>query len=146
HTEEIKHTFSSLPALLPPPPPVEAPREPPAQFDDSAILAKLDEVLSSRVTESEMTKAQAERLEEIQKQVSSTAEGLSAYIATQTRLITDGQETRAKEAQEAAALLEKSQAEKEKVDAELKALREEKDSLFTIVETLRADRDTLASQ
>ncbi|KAF1816289.1 hypothetical protein P152DRAFT_478849 [Eremomyces bilateralis CBS 781.70] len=152
HAEELKNTFTSLPALLPPallspttdsaPPPSLGPVE----FDDSAILAKLDEVLASRVTESQAVDVQASRLEEIQKQVSSTAEGLEAYIAAQTRLITDGQETREKEAQEAVALLEKSCAEKEKVDAELLSLRTEKDSLLAVVETLRSDRDALGAQ
>ncbi|KAF2088447.1 hypothetical protein K490DRAFT_72869 [Saccharata proteae CBS 121410] len=123
--EEIKESFSGLPALLPPPP---AAVEPVEQYDDTKLHEKLD-TLIGHATDAEKEVAQLERLEEIHKQVMTTAAQVTEFVTTQTRLITEGHESKEKEAEEAALLLERRLVQKDQIEADIHNLNDEKDSL-----------------
>jgi hypothetical protein len=138
-TDELK---TSLPALLPPPPPAI---EPPPSYDDSEVKGKLD-VLMEHVTATEHATSQLDRLDKIHAQVMATAAEVSEFVTTQTRLITEGHESKEKEAEEMALLLERRIAEKEHIENDIQGLSSEKESLMAVVEMLRSEREALASQ
>ncbi|KAF2746870.1 hypothetical protein M011DRAFT_526605 [Sporormia fimetaria CBS 119925] len=172
--EEVSRQLNSLPALLPPPPPVQEVEK----YDDSHVQEKLDKLIG-QVSDAEKAAAQSERLEEIHKQVKSTAAEVSEFVARQTQLITDGNEAKEREAEEVALLLERRLAQKEHLEADIAALKagkervvaelkeekeramaelrqekertvlelkEEKDALLAAVATLQAERENLANQ
>jgi hypothetical protein len=140
--EEIQSHFTNLPALLPPPP---APVEPVEKYDDSKVQEKLDKLLH-HADDGEMSSAQLQRLDEIHKQVMNTAAEVSEFVAKQTQLITDGHESKEREAEEVALLVERRLAQKEDLETDIQGLKEEKDSLLAIVAALQAERENLANQ
>ncbi|KAF2676546.1 hypothetical protein K458DRAFT_437208 [Lentithecium fluviatile CBS 122367] len=174
-TEELQKHFSSLPALLPAPPPAI---EMPEKYDDGQVQEKLDRLLG-HVDEAEKSTTQLTRLDEIHAQVKATAAEISEFVAKQTQLITDGNESKEREAEELALLVERRNVqkelleadveglkaekervmqelkdEKERVMAELKEekehtmqeLKEEKNSLLAVVAALQVERENLANQ
>jgi hypothetical protein len=174
-SEELQKHFSSLPALLPAPPPTI---EMPEKYDDGQVQEKLDKLLC-HVDEAEKSTTQVARLDEIHAQVKATAAEVSDFVAKQTQLITDGNETKEREAEELALMVERRstqkeqleadvenlKAEKERVMQELKEekertmaelkedrdramqeLREENDSILAAVAALQAERENLANQ
>jgi DNA repair exonuclease SbcCD ATPase subunit len=142
-TEEIKSSFSSLPALLPPPAPSTV--DTLDKYDDAPVHEKLDKLVES-LEASKDTKVQLDRLDQIHQQVMATASEVSQFVASQSRLITEGHESKEKEIEEVALLLQRRQAEKEHVENDIKSLQDEKLSLLAAVEQLRAERDTLTQQ
>lgn len=142
HTEEIKTTFSGLPALLPPP--LQLP-PPPEKFDDAPIQAKLDDLLA-KTNDPAASAVQLELLDKIHQQVMNTAAEVTAFVNTQTKLITEGHESKEKEAEEVALLLERRLGQKEHLEQEIKGMNDEKESLRQAVETLRREREELANQ
>jgi tetrahydromethanopterin S-methyltransferase subunit G len=75
--EEVQKYFSSLPALLPAPPPAI---EMPEKYDDAQVHDKLDKLLV-HVDKAEKTATQLERLDEIHAQVKATAAEVSDFVA-----------------------------------------------------------------
>lgn len=173
--EELQKHFSSLPALLPAPPPAI---EMPEKYNDAQVQEKLDRLLT-HVDEADKAATHLARLDEIHAQVRSTAAEVTEFVAKQTQLITDGSEAKEREAEELALLVERRTTQKEQLEAdverlnaekehvlqELKAekeramaelkderertiqeLKEEKDSLLAIVAALQAERENLANQ
>ncbi|KAF2195556.1 hypothetical protein K469DRAFT_649632 [Zopfia rhizophila CBS 207.26] len=151
--EEMQNHFSKLPALLPPPPPAIEPAE---KYDDTRVQEKLDKLLG-HTDDGEKSSAQLERLDEIHKQVMATAKEVTDFVAKQTQLITDGHETKEREAEEVALLLERRLVQKEQLELDIQALKEErertmqdlkeeKDSLLAIVAALQVERENLANQ
>ncbi|PVH91843.1 hypothetical protein DM02DRAFT_314253 [Periconia macrospinosa] len=173
--EELQKHFSSLPALLPPPPPAI---ELPEKYDDAQVQEKLDKLLC-HVDEADKAAHQVERLDEIHAQVKATATELSEFVAKQTQLITDGNESKEREAEELALLVERRTTQKESLESDIEELKaekhrvmqelqeekeramaelreekertiqevkEEKDSLLAVVATLQAERENLANQ
>ncbi|KAH0373577.1 hypothetical protein KCU84_g3670, partial [Aureobasidium melanogenum] len=148
-TEELK---GALPALLP------APVEPVEKYDDSAVHEKLDKLVNdtavhekldtlvSLAGEAGAATAQMERLDEIHAQVKATAAEVSAFVALQQKQITDGQESKEREAEELALLLERRQVQKDNIESDISSLNEEKENLQAVVEALRAEKDALAAQ
>lgn len=139
-TEELKGNFTALPSLMPAP--VSEPME---KYDDSGLHEKLD-ALVGLASETGLASAQMERLDEIQEQVKATAAEFSAFMALQNKQITEGQESKEKDAEEVALLLERRQAQKDNIESEITSLNDEKESLKAVIEALRAEKDALSSQ
>ena len=116
-----------------------------ASTSDNAIHEKLDKLLDpeSRLVDSS---PQLERLDAIHNQVMASAAEITAFVASQTREITDGRESKEQEADEVALLLERRLAQKDTIESEITNLNGEKDTLRTAVESLRAEKEALATQ
>ncbi|PIA95991.1 hypothetical protein CB0940_10069 [Cercospora beticola] len=132
----------SLPMLMPPP--MEMPA-PPEKYDDSAVREKLDELMS-HVEEAKDRSAQLERLDEIHAKVMATATEVSAFVVAQNKQIQEDHESKEKEAEEIALLLERRLERKDQLEADITVLNEEKMSLQAAVEQLKAEKEALASQ
>jgi hypothetical protein len=165
--EELQTHFANLPQLLPPPAPVvethdkydDAPVqekldkllgiEPSSAYDDGVVQEKLDKLLNHA---DEATKAvgQFERLDEIHAQVKATAAEVSEFVAKQTQLITDGNESKEREAEELALLVERKSTQKEQLDAELENLRVEKAAqkaqLDADIQDLKAEKERVMQE
>ncbi|EON65528.1 hypothetical protein W97_04766 [Coniosporium apollinis CBS 100218] len=143
--EEIKNSFHAsvigLPALLPPPPP---PAPEPERYDDSHVQDKLNKLIE-HAADSEKSITQLDRLDQIHKQVLATAAEVSDFVAKQTQFITEGHESKEREAEEVALLLERRLAQKDQLESDITSLNHEKESLSTVVESLRAEKDALAA-
>ncbi|KAF2201288.1 hypothetical protein GQ43DRAFT_440723 [Delitschia confertaspora ATCC 74209] len=141
--EEIQSVlFTKLPALLPPPLP---PVEPVEQYDDSRLQEKLDKLLH-HADDAKNSAEQLKRLDEIHKQVMTTATEVSEFVSKQTQMITDGHESKEREAEEVALLLERRLTQKEQLETDIQGLKEEKDALLATVAALQAERENLANQ
>jgi len=152
--EELKTTVSAIPASLPlpaitappPPAPVADREEPvPEPYDDTEVHVKLDKLVD-HATEAGRSLAQIELLDQIHQQVLATASEVSEFVATQAKLITADHDSKAREADEAAIALEKRLAQKERVEADVVNLNEEKEALRTAVAKLHREKDVLATQ
>jgi chromosome segregation ATPase len=141
-TEEIRSSFTALPALLPAPPVIPEPVE---KYDDAHVQEKLDQLMGY-VSETKEATNQLDRLDKIHEQVLATAAEVSQFVTSQTRLITEGHESKQKEADEVALLLERRMADKEHLENDIQGLASEKESLLAVIETLRSERDALAAQ
>lgn len=140
--EELVNQITALPTLLPPPPEIP---EPPKSYDDSHVQEKLDQLMN-HVAETKEATNQLDRLDKIHEQVLATAAEVSEFVNSQTRLITEGHESKQKEAEEVALLLERRMADKEHLENDIQGLASEKESLLAVIETLRSERDALAAQ
>jgi hypothetical protein len=135
---EIQNHFENLPKLLPAPPPE------PEKFDDAHLQEKLDKLL---IHADDATKAagQLERLDEINAQVKATAVEISDFVAKQTQLTLEGNESKEREAEELALLVERRSAQKEQLQADLENLKTEKEAykeqLYTELDDLKAEKD-----
>ncbi|OAG03616.1 uncharacterized protein CC84DRAFT_1095072 [Paraphaeosphaeria sporulosa] len=146
-SEELQKHFASLPALLPPPPPaIELPEkyddapvrekldkllalpEPP-KYDDAPVQEKLDKLLE-QVDEASKSTTHLERLDDIHAQVKITAAEVSEFVAKQTQLITDGNESKEREAEELALVVERRTTQKELLEADIEGLRAEKERMM----------------
>ena len=140
-TDEIKSSFSDLPALLPPP------AEPQAvdKFDDTVLQEKLDR-LTSQAAESHQSLEQLQRLDDIHKRVLDTAAEVTEFVTMQTRLITEDHESKEKEIAEQAVVIERQKTEKERLEADIASLTTEKQDLQGLVGDLKSDSETLSAQ
>ena len=87
-----------------------------------------------------------EKLDKIHEQMIATAGEVSAMVATQTRLMAEHHDSKTVEAAEAGVALEKRNAQKGKVEAEVIALNGEKTALNNAVEALKKEREELAGE
>ncbi|KAL5410492.1 hypothetical protein PMIN03_005379 [Paraphaeosphaeria minitans] len=146
-SEELQKHFASLPALLPPPPPAI---ELPEKYDDAPVQEKLDKLLAlpeppkysdapvqekldkllEQVDEASKSTTHLERLDDIHAQVKVTAAEVSEFVAKQTQLITDGNESKEREAEELALIVERRSAQKESLEADIENLRAEKERMM----------------
>jgi chromosome segregation ATPase len=154
-----------LPALLPAQEPVEAPEK----YDDSAVHEKLDQIMThatvaadtkyddaavhtkldelmGHASQAADPSAQLERLDQIHEKVMATAAEVSAFVALQSKQITADHESKEREAEEIALLLERRLVQKDQIESEITGLNDEKDSLRTMVDNLRSEREALAAQ
>lgn len=139
HHEELKTT---LPALMPPPLEAAAIAE---KYDDAAVHEKLDKLMG-HVEEASDRSTQIERLDQIHEKVMATAAEVSAFVSAQNKQITENHETKEKEAEEIALLLERRLERKDQLEADITVLNEEKESLQTAVNALKAEKEALAAQ
>ncbi|KAJ8106307.1 hypothetical protein OPT61_g9622 [Boeremia exigua] len=137
-SEEIQNHFANLPKLLPAPPPE------PEKYDDAHVQEKLDKLLG-HADEATKSAGQLERLDEIHVQVKATAVEISDYIAKQNQLTLEGNESKEREAEELALLVERRSAHKEQLEADLENLKFEKatykEQLYAELDDLKAEKD-----
>ena len=166
-TDEIKSGISAVPASIPPllpalPAPVEPlVREVPVQqqYDDTQVHDKLNNLISHAAVakeafvkidthhkNAEESLAGLHKIEQIHDQVMTTAIEISAMVATQSRLMNEHHDSRAAEATEAAIALEKRNAQKEKVEADIAGLMHEKQVLIASMAELKREHAELHTQ
>jgi hypothetical protein len=165
--EELQTHFANLPKLLPAPAPTI---EMPEKYDDAPVQEKLDKLLSieqavtyddgvvqekldkllSHADEAGKYTGQSERLDEIHAQVKVTANELSEFVAKQTQLMIDGNESKEREAEELALLIERKSAQKEQLEADLENLRTEKatakEQLDSDIQDLKAEKERVMQE
>lgn len=115
------------------------------KYDDSQVQDKLNFLLDHAANTSK-SMSQMDRLEEIHQQMMETSCKVSEMVATQTRLMEQDHERKKREADEAAVLLERRVAEKERIEAEIIGLKEEKDSLLNMIQALKLEKEDLVRQ
>lgn len=144
--EDLKTHVSALPALTAAPA-IESTTVPPnvEKYDDTAMHEKLDKLMG-HAEDATNASTQLERLDQIHEKVMATAAEVSAFVAVQTKQITEDHSTKQKEAEELALLLERRQVQKDEVEDDITVLNEEKDSLRTAVEALKAEKEALTTQ
>jgi len=151
--EELKTTVSAipsslaLPAITAPLPPLPSTRDEPVPepYDDTEVHLKLDKLVN-HATAAGKSFAQIDLLDQIHQQVMATASEVSEFVATQAKLITEDHDNKVREADEAAIALEKRLAQKERVEAEVVGLNEEKQALRAAVNKLIQEKEELANQ
>ncbi|KAF7190647.1 hypothetical protein HII31_07806 [Pseudocercospora fuligena] len=139
HQEEMQR---AIPGLLPAPVEAAAPVE---KYDDAAVHEKLDKLMG-HVQEASERSTQLERLDQIHEKVMATAAEISAFVITQNKQIEDVHESKEKEAEEIALLLERRLERKDQLEADITVLNEEKETLHAMVEQLKAEKEALAAQ
>ena len=148
--EEIKTSVNAIPGAIPLPaiapssPSPELIREAPIteKYDDSEVHSKLDHLVS-HVTNAGKSIAEVALLEGIREQVAATANQVETFVSEQRNAIMENNESKAKEAEEAAIALEKRMAQKESVEADIVRLLEQKEELFMDVNELTREKNEL---
>ncbi|OAG41026.1 hypothetical protein AYO21_04639 [Fonsecaea monophora] len=102
--------------------------------------------LEEHQKESRDSLANLGKLDEIHQQVMSTAAEIAGMVTTQARLMGEHHDSKVAEATEAAIALEKRMAQKEKVEADIVYLNEEKNNLLESMATLRREQEQLIGQ
>jgi hypothetical protein len=155
-SEELQNHFANLPKLLP------APASEPERYDDAPVQEKLDKLLSieppvysdaavqekldklmGHADDAAKAVGHLERLDEIHAQVRTTAVEVSEFVAKQTQLITDGNESKEREAEELAILVERRRTQKEQLEADLETLKSEKEQTL---QELRNDKAQIMAE
>ncbi|KAJ4374915.1 hypothetical protein N0V83_001993 [Neocucurbitaria cava] len=166
-SEELQNHFANLPKLLPAPAMAIEPQEkyddapiqekldkllaiePSNTYDDAAVQEKLDQLLG-HADEASKAGNHLEKLDEIHAQVKVTAAELSEFVAKQTQLITDGNESKEREAEELALLIERRTTQKEQLEIDLESLRAEKatqkEQLHADIQDLKAERERVMEE
>ena len=158
-SEEIQNHFANLPKLLPAPIPEpekydDAPVqekldkllaiEPSSTYNDAAVQEKLDKLIG-HADDAAKAAGQFERLDEIHAQVKQTAVEVSDFVAKQTQLTLEGNESKEREAEELALLVERRSAQKEQLEADLENLKIEKgaykEQLYAELDDLKAEKE-----
>lgn len=171
-TEEIKSGVDSIPAAIPPLLPALpaapaaplspiTPNEVPVyeKYDDSEVHDKLDNLLSHASQAKEIfagienhhkdtrdSLAGLSKLDEVHAQVMATAAEIASMVSTQARLMGEHHDSKVAEATEAAIALEKRTAQKEKVEADIVALSQEKNALVESMANLKREQEELSGQ
>lgn len=117
----------------------------PEKYDDTELHKKLDIILGHAENTSK-SMAHVEKLEEIHEKVMATSREITEMVATQSRLLVEDYDRKKREAEEAAIALEKRIAQKEKVEAEIVNLQEEKESLLNMILALKQEKEELTKQ
>ncbi|OAL51800.1 hypothetical protein IQ07DRAFT_506972 [Pyrenochaeta sp. DS3sAY3a] len=162
---EMQSHFENLPKLLPAPVSVEAHEkyddapvqqkldkllaiEPAHTYNDAAVQEKLDQLLGHADEASKATNL--EKLDEIHIQVKATAVELKEFVAKQTQFITDGNDSKERESEELALLIERRTTQKEQLEIDLEALRAQKatqkESLHADIQDLKAEKDRVMQE
>jgi hypothetical protein len=166
-SEELQTHFANLPKLLPAPAPaIELPEkyddapvqekldkllaiEPSPSYDDVAVHEKLDKLLG-HADEAGKAAGNLEKLDEIHAQVKVTAAELSEFVVKQTQFITDGNESKEREAEELGLLIERRTTQKEQLEIDLESLRAEKatqkEQLFADIQEMKAEKERVVQE
>ncbi|KAL9638378.1 MAG: hypothetical protein Q9164_001585 [Protoblastenia rupestris] len=148
-TEEIKTSVQAIPGAIPLPAIAPAPeliREAPVheKYDDTAVHSKLDQLVA-HTTEAHRAGAEMAMLEKIQEQVAATSADLRDLMAAQNEAVTETNDARAKELEEAAVAIEKRVAQKSIVEADIVRLSDQKAELGNDVQDLQKVKEELTS-
>lgn len=147
HEDQTRELKTALPTLMPATAAVDF-AQPAAQvekFDDSALHEKLDKLVGHAETTTDSS-VQLERLDQIHEKVMATAAEVSAFVAAQAKQITADHESKEKEAEEVALLLERRMVQKDEIEDDITVLNAEKESLRNAVEAMKAETEALAAQ
>ena len=151
-SEEIKTNIQAIPGSIPlpaiaptpmPAPEMLADRSAPEKYDDSEVHAKLDQLIS-HATDAGKAAAEVSMLEQIREQVATTSTQLTDFVLAQQTAITESNNSKARESEEAAVALEKRTAQKESVEMDIVKLSGEREALNKDVQNLLKEKDELA--
>ena len=152
-TEEIKTSVNAIPSAIPLPAitaPMPSPELPkvmpvPEKYDDTEVHTKLDRLVE-HASDASRTDAHSAMLEQIREQVANVANEFNGYVVTQQARITETNEIRAKEAEEAAIALQQRIAQKESTEADIIRLSGQKEDLANDVADLAQVKEDLLAQ
>jgi len=123
--------------------------EPSPDYNDAAVHEKLDKLLG-HADEAGKAAGNLEKLDEIHAQVKVTAAELSEFVAKQTQFITDGNESKEREAEELGLLIERRTTQKEQLEIDLESLRAEKatqkEQLFADIQEMKAEKERVVQE
>ncbi|KAF1945600.1 hypothetical protein EJ02DRAFT_509287 [Clathrospora elynae] len=123
--------------------------DPSSSYDDAAVQEKLDQLLG-HADEAGKAADNLEKLDEIHSQVRATAAELSEFVAKQTQFITDGNESKEREAEELALLVERRTTQKEQLEIDLESLRAEKatqkEQLYADIQNMKAEKERVMQE
>lgn len=152
-TEEIKTSVNAIPSAIPLPAitaPMPSPELPkvmpvPEKYDDTEVHTKLNRLVE-HATDASRADAHSAMLEQIREQVANVANEFNGYVVTQQARITETNEIRAKEAEEAAVALQHRIAQKESTEADIVRLSGQKEDLANDVADLAQVKEDLLAQ
>ena len=116
-----------------------------ATSDSGPVHDKLD-TLIGHATNTEPQVTQMMKLDEMHKDIMETHRKMNEMFTAQSAIVAEDNDRKRREAEEAAVALERRNAQREQVEAELVTLKEEKDSLLSIIGNLKSEKETLAKQ
>ena len=149
-TEEIKLSVNAIPGAIPLPAITSnydaTSRDTPSyeKYDDSAVHTKLDKLVT-QATDAGKSMAEFAAFESIKEQIAATSAQLTDFIASQSAATAQLNESKAREAEEAAIVLEKRISQQHIVEASIVTLTADKANLESDVSQLRSEKDELAS-
>ena len=151
--EEIKTSVNAIPSAIPLPAitaPLPSPELPkvmpvPEKYDDTEVHTKLDRLVE-HATDASKLDAHSIMLEQIREQVAGVASEFNGFVVAQQARITEGNETRAKEAEEAAVALQQRIAQRESVEVEIVRLSGQKQDLANDISDLAQVKEDLMAQ
>lgn len=151
--EEIKTSVNAIPSAIPLPAitaPLPSPELPkvmpvPERYDDTEVHSKLDRLVE-HATDASKLDAHSIMLEQIREQVAGVASEFNGFVVAQQARITEGNETRAKEAEEAAVALQQRIAQREGVEVDIVRLSGQKQDLANDVQDLARVKEDLMAQ
>ncbi|PKY04191.1 hypothetical protein P168DRAFT_327175 [Aspergillus campestris IBT 28561] len=116
-----------------------------ATSDSGPVHDKLD-TLIGHATNTEPQVTQMMKLDEMHKDIMETHRKMNEMFTAQSAIVAEDNDRKRREAEEAAVALERRNAQREQVEAELVTLKEEKDSLLSMIGNLKSEKETLAKQ
>ena len=151
--EEIKTSVNAIPSAIPLPaitaplPPPELPKVMPVpeKYDDTEVHIKLDRLVEY-ATDASKADSHSAGLEQIREQIASVAMEFNSFVVAHQARITEGNEIRANEAEEAAVTLQQRIAQRETVEADIVRLSGQKEDIANDVADLAHVKENLAVQ
>ncbi|KAF5855047.1 hypothetical protein ETB97_010202 [Aspergillus alliaceus] len=116
-----------------------------AAENNGPIHDKLD-TLIDHATNTDQSVTQMMKLDEMHKDIMETSRRMTEMFAAQSAIVAEDNERKRREAEEAAVVLERRNAQKEQVETEIVGLKDEKDSLLKMIQNLKAEKEDLVKQ
>ncbi|KAG2418374.1 hypothetical protein HFD88_001475 [Aspergillus terreus] len=116
-----------------------------ATNNNSPVHDKLD-TLIDHAKNADQSVTQMMKLDEMHKDIMETSRKMNEMFAAQTALVAEENDRKRKEAEEAAIALERRNAQRDQVEAEIVSLKEEKDSLLKMIHNLKSEKEDLVKQ
>ncbi|KAJ5084421.1 hypothetical protein NUU61_009000 [Penicillium alfredii] len=115
------------------------------------VHEKLDVLLSrtsnsTNSMNSEHSVTQMMKLDEMHKDIMENSRRMNEMFTAQSVMVAEENERKRREAEDAAIALERRVAQREQVEADIVGLNEEKDSLLSIIHTLKAEKEEIVKQ
>ncbi|KAI9882848.1 MAG: hypothetical protein M1823_005399 [Watsoniomyces obsoletus] len=114
-----------------------------AGHKDHEVHTKLDQLVNHSLNDPTKSSEQITLLDQIHRQVQTTATEVSAYFATQARLTAEDHEDKLRRAEEASLATDRAILQKSQIETEIANLLDQKDTLRQVVDTLNSERDNL---
>ncbi|KAL4896575.1 hypothetical protein BDV59DRAFT_191151 [Aspergillus ambiguus] len=116
-----------------------------ATSNNGPVHEKLD-TLIDHAKNTDQSVPQMMKLDEMHKDIMETSRKMNEMFAAQSALVSEENERRRREAEEAAIALERRNAQRDQVEAEIVNLKEEKDSLLKMIHNLKSEKEDLVKQ